>query len=99
MKHSIYNPDQAISRRNRKPLVSRQPLLMAATTFCLALSLTACGSTKGERALSGGGIGAGVGAVGSVVTGGSPWTGAVIGGAVGAATGAMTDKDQIDLGD
>ncbi len=100
MKHSIYNPDRAISRHNRKNSpVSRQPLFMAATIFFLALSLTACGSTKGERALSGGGIGAGVGAVGSTVTGGSPWTGAIIGGAVGAATGAMTDKDQIDLGD
>ncbi|MDD3019914.1 MAG: YMGG-like glycine zipper-containing protein [Alphaproteobacteria bacterium] len=71
--------------------------LLFATSLCLILSLTACGNTKGERALSGAGIGAGVGAVGTAVTGGSPWTGAVIGGAVGAATGAMTDKDQIDL--
>lgn len=61
------------------------------------VSLSACGDTKGERALSGGGIGAGVGAVGSALTGGSPWTGAVIGGAAGAATGALTDKDQINL--
>ena len=71
------------------------------TTFvaacCLTLSLTACGSTKGERALSGAGIGAGVGAVGSAVTGGSLGTGAIIGGAVGAAAGAMTNEDQIDL--
>ncbi len=61
------------------------------------LSVAACGNTKGERALSGGGIGAGVGAVGSTIVGGSPWTGAVVGGAVGAATGALTDKDDINL--
>jgi hypothetical protein len=73
--------------------------LSLALTFCLALSLAACGSTKQERALSGGGIGAGVGAVGSAVTGGSPWTGAIVGGVVGAATGALTDEDQIDLND
>jgi hypothetical protein len=38
--------------------------------LCLSL-LAACGSTHGDRALSGGGIGAGVGAVTSAVTGGS----------------------------
>lgn len=64
-------------------------------SFCLA----ACGNTKGERALSGAGIGAGIGAVGSAVTGGSPWTGAAVGGVVGGATGALTDKDDINLGD
>ena len=62
-----------------------------------ALLLAACGNTKGERALSGAGIGAGVGAVGTALTGGSPWTGAAIGGVVGGATGALTDKDDINL--
>lgn len=107
MKHSISNipkhSDGTIGGHNRRkegtPPISRQPLLLGATALCLALSLTACGNTTGERALSGGGIGAGVGAVGSAVTGGSPWTGAAIGGAVGAATGALTDEDQIDLDD
>jgi osmotically inducible lipoprotein OsmB len=64
---------------------------------CAVLSITGCGNTQGERALSGGGIGAGVGAVGSALTGGSPWTGAVVGGVAGAATGALTDKDDINL--
>lgn len=64
-----------------------------------ALGLTACGTSKTDRALSGGGIGAGVGAIGAAAAGGSVATGAVIGGAVGAATGALTDKDDIDLGD
>jgi hypothetical protein len=78
-------------------LKKAQNSLLSITILCLVLSLAACGNTKGERALSGGGIGAGVGAVGSVVTGGSPVTGAVVGGVIGAAAGALTDKDQIDL--
>ena len=63
----------------------------------LALTLAACGDTRGERALSGGGIGAGIGAAGAAVTGGSPVTGAVIGGAAGAVTGAVTDRNDISL--
>ncbi len=61
--------------------------------------LGACGNTKGDRAMSGGGIGAGVGAVTGAVIGGSPVTGAVIGGAIGAAAGGLTDKEDVDLGD
>lgn len=68
-------------------------ILIASTSLLLA----ACGNTKGERALSGAGIGAGVGAVGTALTGGSPWAGAAIGGVVGGATGALTDKDDINL--
>jgi len=52
--------------------------------------LCACGETRGERALSGGLIGAGVGAVGSSATGGNALTGAAIGGGVGAAAGALS---------
>ncbi len=66
-------------------------------TFTLCLMLAACGSSKGDRALSGGAIGAGVGAAGSAVTGGNAWGGALLGGAVGAATGALTDKDDINF--
>ncbi|MCF8496734.1 MAG: hypothetical protein K9G62_08750 [Alphaproteobacteria bacterium] len=63
----------------------------------LSLSVAGCGNTRGERALSGGAIGAGAGAVGGALTGGSPLTGAVVGGAVGAGVGALTDKDDINL--
>ena len=70
-----------------------------AVFLCASLPLTACGETKGERALSGGAIGAGAGAVGGALVGGSVAGGALVGGAVGAATGAMTDKDQINLDD
>lgn len=72
-------------------------ILGATALLGLALTLSACGDTKGQRALSGGGIGAAGGAAVSALTGGSPWTGAIIGGAAGAATGALTDKDQVNL--
>jgi osmotically inducible lipoprotein OsmB len=60
--------------------------------------ISACGETTTDRALSGGGIGAGVGALGSGISGGSPMTGALVGGAVGAAGGALTDEEDINLG-
>jgi hypothetical protein len=61
--------------------------------------LTACGNSQGDRALSGAGIGAGAGAAGAALTGGSVVGGALLGGAAGAAVGALTDKNDIDLGD
>jgi len=70
---------------------------IAIAIMLAALSLTACGSSTGERAISGGGIGAGVGALGGFMVG-APLEGALIGGAVGAGTGALTSKNQIDLG-
>lgn len=70
-------------------------LLMA---LLLGFTVSGCGNTKSERALSGAGIGAGAGAAGAAITGGSVAGGALLGGAVGAATGALTDKDDIDLG-
>jgi len=79
-------------------MIIQKSILMAGL-FCASLALAACGETRGERALSGGAIGAGAGAVGGALMGGSPVTGAVIGGAAGAATGALTNKDQINLED
>lgn len=60
------------------------------STACLLVA--GCGQTMGERTLSGGAIGAGVGAAGAAATGGSVGTGALIGGGVGAATGAATTR-------
>ncbi len=60
-------------------------------------AVAACGQSTGDRALSGGGIGAGVGALGGWAVG-APLEGALIGGAVGAGAGALTDQNQIDLG-
>jgi len=62
-----------------------------------ALAVAACGNTRGERALSGAGIGAGAGALGTAVTGGNPWAGAAVGGVAGGVVGAATDKSQINL--
>ncbi len=64
----------------------------------LLLSLAACGHDPGERALSGGAIGAGVGVAGTVLTGGCVACGALVGGAVGAVVGALTSDKQINLG-
>ncbi|WP_439597323.1 YMGG-like glycine zipper-containing protein [Falsiroseomonas sp.] len=66
-------------------------LLLAAAT------LAACGQTTGDRAVSGGLLGAGAGAaIGSLS--GSAGTGALIGGAAGAAGGALTSPGTVNLG-
>ncbi len=70
----------------------------AVVAVMVLTSLAACGSSRGDRALSGAAIGAGAGAVGGAVLGGDPVTGAVVGGAVGAAAGAVTKKKDVDLG-
>ena len=69
---------------------------LKSTTFALATAilLSACGNTQGDRALSGGAIGAGTGAILS----GNPVAGAVVGGAVGAAAGALIPEDKVNLG-
>lgn len=74
-------------------------MLRIMTCIAALAMLSACGSSTSDRALSGGAIGAGVGAAGSAATGGSPVTGAIVGGAAGAATGGLTDEEDIDLGD
>ena len=72
-------------------------LLVGTLALAAIVGLSACGETKTDRALSGGAIGAGAGAVGGALIG-HPGTGAVLGGAAGAATGALTDEDDINLG-
>ncbi|WP_372623961.1 YMGG-like glycine zipper-containing protein [Falsiroseomonas sp.] len=63
----------------------------------LAAMLAACGQTTGDRAVSGGLLGAGTGAaIGSLT--GSAGTGALLGGAAGAAGGALTNPGTVDLG-
>lgn len=58
------------------------------------LGTAACSNmdTTQQRTLSGGAIGAGVGAVGTALTGGCVWCGAAIGGAVGAGAGYLYDQ-------
>jgi hypothetical protein len=56
----------------------------------ILISATACGDTWGQRAVTGGAIGAGSGAVLGAATGFNPLLGAVVGGAAGAGIGAAT---------
>jgi len=63
-----------------------------------ALLLGACGNTTGDRAVSGGLIGAGTGLAVGAVTGATLFEGAVIGGALGAAAGAITTPGDVNLG-
>ena len=69
----------------------------ATIAVLMVAALAGCGESKGDRALSGAGIGAAGGAVGGALLG-SPAAGALLGGAAGAAAGALTDKNDIDLG-
>lgn len=62
-----------------------------------ALALAGCGTTPGDRAVSGGLLGAGAGAIIGAATG-SAATGAAIGAVSGAAIGALTDPCDLDLG-
>ncbi len=64
----------------------------------LALALAACGHTTGDRAVSGGLLGAGAGVAVSAMTGGALGSGALIGGALGAAGGAITSPRAVNLG-
>ncbi len=59
-------------------------------TVAAMLALAACGNDPGTRALTGGAIGAGAGAVVGSATGVGPVGGAVVGGLGGAAIGAAT---------
>src|SRR6185312_5951112 len=63
----------------------------------LALGLAGCGTTPGDRGLSGAGIGAAGGAVAGALVG-APLVGAAIGAGAGAAAGAATSPSTIDLG-
>jgi osmotically inducible lipoprotein OsmB len=71
---------------------------MLKLVFLLFPIVSACGTTTKDRAISGGLLGAGVGAVGSSVTGGNAGTGALLGGAAGAAAGGLTKDKDINLG-
>jgi osmotically inducible lipoprotein OsmB len=74
-------------------------LRFALMAILISFGLAACGETRLERGASGAGIGAAAGAATSGVTGGNIVGGALLGGAAGGAAGALTDKDDIDLGD
>ena len=58
--------------------------------LAILLTASACGDTWGQRAVTGGAIGAGSGALLGAATGFNPLAGALIGGAAGAGIGAAT---------
>jgi hypothetical protein len=58
--------------------------------MAVLLGLAACGDTWGQRAVTGGAVGAGSGAAIGAVTGVGILPGAIVGGAVGAGVGAAT---------
>ena len=72
-------------------------ILTLGAVVALTIVLAGCGTSTGERATSGAGVGAAMGAGAAAATGGSMTQGAVIGGGIGAATGAATDEDDINL--
>lgn len=74
-----------------RTLTSRLP---AALVVMALLSTTACSNMTDteQRVLSGGAIGATVGTVGTIATGGCVACGAAIGGAVGAGAGYVYDQ-------
>ncbi len=73
--------------------------LTTASVVALGLALAACGTTPTERGVTGGAMGAAGGAGVGAITGLGAGTGALLGGAAGAAAGALTDEDDIDLGE
>ena len=70
----------------------------AVALVLVCVGLTACGYSSGDRAVSGGLLGAGAGAAIGAATGGSPLAGAAIGGTVGAIGGAATSHNDINFG-
>ncbi len=71
--------------------------LAAGVLLAAALGLSACRTTTGDRAASGGLIGAGAGAaIGSLY--GDAGAGSLIGGVAGAAAGALSDPCEVNLG-
>lgn len=77
----------------RKSMMQKSKGLLAVLAI---VALAGCSdmSKREQRVLSGGAIGAGVGAVGTAMTGGCVSCGAAIGGAVGAGTGYVIDKNK-----
>jgi osmotically inducible lipoprotein OsmB len=63
-----------------------------------ALALAGCGTTVGDRGLSGAAIGAGAGAVGAAILGGPIAAVALVGAGAGGLIGAATSPSAVDLG-
>lgn len=80
-------------------MVNEMHRSIVALVLGLSLLVTACGSTTGDRATSGAGIGAAAGVILGAITGLSLIEGVLIGAAAGGLTGALTTEDVVNLGD
>jgi hypothetical protein len=95
---TIRRPKYPGHKFNRKELAMLRKYGVTTLMLLSLTALSACGDTPGQRALSGGAIGAGSGAIIGAATGGSAATGALIGGGIGAIGGAVTNRNQVNLG-
>lgn len=68
--------------------------LKLSAAMAILLCTAACGDTWGQRAVTGGAIGAGSGAAIGAVTGVGVLPGVLVGGAVGAGVGAATTPER-----
>ena len=95
IKPAVFKPNPIWESEISVKIIKR---FAASAAVTVALVLGACGTTPGDRVVSGGLLGAGAGAaVGSLA--GSAGTGAMIGGLGGAALGAASDPCSLNLGD
>src|SRR5215468_8772758 len=78
--------------------VPMKKLGLISVAVAMSLALASCGYSRGDRALSGGALGAAGGAGIAAITEGDPLTGAVLGGLGGAAIGALTSPRDVILG-
>ena len=70
--------------------------LAYALVACIALA--ACGTNPGDRAVTGGGMGAATGVVIGAIAGGPIVGAALLGGAAGAVAGAVTSPNAVNFG-
>lgn len=76
-------------------MVTRGILIASLGTLLLA----GCGESRFDRGASGAAIGGAAGVGAGLLTGANATTTGLLGAAGGAAAGALTDKDDVDLGD
>jgi osmotically inducible lipoprotein OsmB len=73
-------------------------LRMSVPLVIAAMALSACGTTTGDRGLSGAGIGAATGAVAAAIVGGPVLAATAIGAGAGALAGMATTPSAVNLG-
>lgn len=95
--HEERNLSRTDESETASPVARRKRIGVGTIAVISLLMLSGCGTTTGDRMLSGGMLGAAGGAIIGAATG-NPAAGAVIGAASGAFVGAVTDPCDLDLG-